>query len=189
MEILAEELWRAIPGYEGRYEASNQGRIRSIPRSITQTGNGGTLFTRKMQGRVLRLAQGPDYLMVALGKTGKWAPHVHDLVAAAWIGEKPSGLCVNHINGIKTDNRAENLEYVTQSDNLKHAYRIGLKTAEGEANGQAKLTEELVRYIRQRPAHESCYVIARQLGVHRVTVREARCGITWKHIPMQTCNS
>lgn len=76
------------------------------------------------------------YLICGIG-------YIHRIVAACFIGSIPVGYEVNHINGIKTDNRASNLEIVTKSENTKHAYRTGLaKPPSGEKNGGAKLSND-----------------------------------------------
>lgn len=103
------EIWLDIPGTGGLYEASSLGRIRS------------------KDGAVAARSHPRGYLRVRIRCAGqKSQDHfVHRLVALAFLGER-QGLEVNHVNGCKTDNRAENLEWVTHSENVAHAYRIGL---------------------------------------------------------------
>lgn len=117
------EEWKEIQGYDGRYEVSNEGRVRSY--SNGRWGNGPS-------SKLLRLKKsGSGYPMVDLRK-----PHaggkveyrlVHRLVATAFI-ENPRGLPqVNHKDGDKTNNHVSNLEWVTPSENAYHAFRTGLK--------------------------------------------------------------
>lgn len=146
METVAE-IWRPIPDHIG-YEASNLGRIRSLERVIPYERNGKTYF-RKWKGRILRPAMNRGYLVTGLG-SDLFVRGVHQWVAMAWYGPPPPGMVVNHINGIKTDNRPENLEYVTNSENVHHAYRTGLLSNQGTTNGNAKLTAEQVRDARRR---------------------------------------
>lgn len=124
---------------------------------------------------------------------------VHRLVADAFLG--PSHLMVNHRNGIKYDNRIENLEYVTNAQNVKHAYDTGLNAnvaaqasarlrrlhlekrvdyAKGRDHYAAKLNEELVRRIRASGGSRA--KIAREMGISEWVVRDVRSRRTWKHI-------
>lgn len=136
MQILTEE-WRACFG--GDYEISSLGLFRRAkPGRRTQVG------------KVLAQMSGcHGYLVVNPVVDGKNVQrYVHDLVALAFLGQRPDGLSVNHINGNKHDNRAANLEYVTHAENMAHAARTGL-SARGERHGAAKINEETVRRIRE----------------------------------------
>lgn len=116
-----KRIWADIPGYEGRYQINKNGEIKSL----VYYYNG---YQNPRRNRILKPSKGRDgYLRVALtdDKGSVKFCRVHRLVLLSFVGE--SNLQVNHINGIKTDNRLSNLEYVTQSENMKHAYRIGLE--------------------------------------------------------------
>lgn len=103
----AEEQWVKIPGMI--YEASDFGNVRR---------NGKTL-------KPLRLPHG--YLQFAPCENGKWSRmYIHRAVALAFIGPCPEGHEVNHKNGCKSDNRPDNLEYVTRSQNMRHAHDTGI---------------------------------------------------------------
>lgn len=93
---------------------------------------------------------------------------VHRLVIETFIGTIPNGMQVNHINGIKTDNRLENLEVVTPQENMRHAVATGLKTGKaGSENSMAKLTDdEYYSVICQIAAGASNQEIADQYGLH-----------------------
>lgn len=105
---------------------------------------------------------------------------IHCAVAAAFIGPKPSGHQVNHRDGNKANNAAENLEYVTPAANVAHALRMGLN-ASGERCGAAKLTAEIVAEIRRRRAGGETYkAIAATVGVAPSTVRFAAKGQSWR---------
>lgn len=121
-------IWRPIKGYEGIYEVSNNGEVRSIDRMV------------KLRGNILRFAKGRNiipnirnkYLCVSLCANGiKKHMTIHRLVATEFIVNKYNKPEINHKNGIKTDNRAENLEWMTHHENVIHAYSTGLVTIEG----------------------------------------------------------
>jgi len=125
------------------------------------------------------------YLKVKLSKDGKWKMRtIHSLVAEAFIGPRPYGLDINHKNGIKTDNRPENLEYCTTSQNCQHAHDIGLgNPCRGEAHRSAVLTEELVKQIKQmQRLGLRNQAIADTLSVPRQMVWRITSGNTWKHV-------
>lgn len=124
---MIKEVWKDIVGYEGKYHVSNLGRVKSLNRVIERQHPKSKTMTIKE--KVLSLAKGENgYLYVNLrsGKTGI-IKSVHRLVAIAFIQNPENKYAVNHKDGIKTNNNIENLEWVTQSENGKHAYRIGLK--------------------------------------------------------------
>ncbi len=172
-EIKNEE-WRDIPGYEGLYQVSNLGNVFSI-----------RLKTRNGVGVLTPLITPNGYHHVNLCNDGEdRRASVHRLVAAAFIGECPPGLVVNHRNGVKTDNHAVNLEYCTQKENDNHSrYYLG-NLKRGEENGSAKLTEEQVKQIRLRYATGmfSQPDLARQYGVDQATIWRIIHRKTWKHI-------
>jgi len=97
--------WRPVVGYEGRYEVSDDGQVRS--------------FVRSPEGRLLKpWVSGLGHKKVALHKNGRQKSHwVHQLVAAAFIGPKPKSKEVRHMNGDGGDNRVNNLRYGTPSEN------------------------------------------------------------------------
>lgn len=116
------EIWKDIPGFEGKYQASNQGRIRSLDRVYDRRNRFGTVYSCKKKGRVLALkysANNAGYISVSIG-AGTYRM-LHRLVAMAFHGTPKIGQVVNHKNGVKTDNRAENLEWVSQRNNCVHS--------------------------------------------------------------------
>lgn len=120
------ELWKDIPGYEGRYQASTEGRIRSVDRIVySKNRYTSKSFPRQLKGLVLR--PGPmksGHLSVVLGKGASGSP-VHQLIARTFIGPPPEGQEVRHKNGDPTDNRLCNLEYGTRTENILDVYKIG----------------------------------------------------------------
>lgn len=110
--------WRDIPGFEGYYQASNTGQIRSLDRVVNTSAG-----TRVARGRVLKqktLKSG--YRAVNLSKNGKYESFVvHRLVASAFLVKQPDMKCVDHINSDRADNRVSNLRWCTQQMNLRHS--------------------------------------------------------------------
>ncbi len=137
-------------------------------------------------GKVLKPhigGKGYYYVGLALGGYVVKQRTVHSLVAETFIGPRPDGLQINHKNGVKTDNRVGNLEYVTCSENAKHAYRMGLTKPpglKGEDLPWSKLDEEKVRYIRSSDL--SLTALARKYGVARSSICQVRTGRTWRHV-------
>ncbi len=118
---MEEEIWKDIPGYEGRYQASNLGRIRSLERLVPCKGG-----CRRIREKILKqhIRDQGGHLGCSLGK-GCNNIGVHRAVALAFHGPAPDGLEVLHINGIPTDNRPENLRYGTQFENILDVYYQG----------------------------------------------------------------
>lgn len=162
---MPEEIWKPIAGFEGRYEVSSLGRVRSI---MDNKGN------RRIKIRKTRLAKN-GYLYLNLWIDGRiYVRKPHRLVADAFL-EKPEGSeCVNHINGIKTDNRAENLEWCTYSDNIRHAIRTGLLKdpakhldmtgVHGKDHPTSKPVEQYTLDGEFIAEYESCVEAANELG-------------------------
>ena len=135
------ETWADVVGYEGMYEVSNFGRIRSKNR-LDYFGN----YRRGKEMYIKR----KNYAHIMLCKDGiRKTFLIHRLVAKAFIDNIENKPFVNHINGNKLDNRVENLEWVTPSENMKHAYKMGLISQKGENHNLAKLCTEDVLEIRR----------------------------------------
>ena len=115
------EVWKDVVGYEGIYEVSNKGRVRSIDRKIYRADR-----VWNLKGKTLKASANRDgYLLVKLCKNSKCVGFsVHRLVAESFIGL--SELDVNHKDGNKENNNIENLEYVSRNKNLAHAVSMGL---------------------------------------------------------------
>lgn len=140
------EQWRPVVGYESTYEVSNLGNVRrSGPAARNGNGRGGGARL----GLHLKQHSVPGgYQVVQLWQDGRPKMRlVHRLVAEAFLGPVPEGREVNHKDGNKRNNGNANLEYVTHSENNKHAYRTGLR--------QAK-TEHLAVYRRKQRRIVAC---------------------------------
>lgn len=120
---MEKEIWKDIKGYEGYYQVSNLGRVKSLERKYWNVVNK-TYSTFKEKIMKQSLDTNGYKIISAQKNRRKRTRTVHQLVAEAFLGHIPCGmkLVVNHINFIKTDNRVENLEIVTvrENSNLKH---------------------------------------------------------------------
>lgn len=168
------EIWKAIPGYDGHYEASNLGRVRSLDR--VSAG-------RRYKGRVLRSnpAATGGYLMVTLYLDGASEPlYVHAAVLLAFVGERPAGAQACHYDGNAKNNLVTNLRWDTRSANMKDAVRHGTIPS-GEDCRFAKLTNREVEDIRRLYDHYNVTQrsLARQFNVTQATVSRAINRSTW----------
>ena len=132
---MNNEIWKDIIGYEGRYQISNLGRIKSVARMVSHF-KGGLMVLRE---RILK-QRFCNYCYVSVIKDGKrYILKAHRLVAIAFIENKNNKPSVNHINGIRNDNRVENLEWCTHKENMIHAANNGLRSLD------AHITKEYIR--------------------------------------------
>lgn len=137
---LAHEEWRPAPGFEADYSVSNLGRVRRDTDAPFRPRIAGGILRPTWRGRYLGVsmrATRPD------GSRYQITASVHRLVAAAFLGDA-SGRQVNHRSGDRSNNRATNLEYCTQVENMQHASRLGL-TARGERHGSRTQPERVPR--------------------------------------------
>ncbi len=165
------EKWKDIPGYEGKYQASGLGQIRSVPRKWVKS------FRIKKQ----RLGNWRGSYYVVSLNCGSECVSVHRLVAMAFYGTPPDGRPeVNHIDGNKLNNLAINLEWVSSSENRLHAYRIGLhkKTKEKQKAAVTGLANERCRFTKKQVIDlftrfhmgENRHKLAKEFGVSRRTI-------------------
>lgn len=131
------EVWKDIQGYEGLYQVSNQGRVKSLERR-TQT--------RVCHEKIMNSQFDTRYLFVRLSKDGKKRNLlIHRLVANEFIPNRDGCPYVNHINGKKTDNRVENLEWCTPSENTVHAIVNDIKRLPNKSVVQCDLQGNTIR--------------------------------------------
>ena len=168
------EEWRPMIRYAGKYLISNAGRVKSIGR---YRRNYDVIIKHGMSHGMY-----PTAYLRCEGK--RTSDPIHRLVAEAFIGPRPTGFQINHIDGNKCNNRVENLEYVSASDNQKHAFRIGLASMKGERHTRHKLTDQIVIEMRRlRSLGETYKNIGKLFGVTKCAASMACRGIRWSHIP------
>lgn len=156
------EQWRDIKGYEGLYQISNFGRIKSL---------------HYKNHRIMSVSvSNKGYERLVLSKNGKHqSVCVHVLVAKTFVANPDNKREVNHKDGDKSNNRADNLEWSTRSENMKHAHKNKLLNLKyGADNPIAKLTVEDVEYIRKNyKSHDKNFcgrALARKFGVSNDTI-------------------
>ena len=173
-----KERWRQVLGFEGFYEVSNMGRVRSVCRLVNCLKG-----ERVIEGRILKQRLGSSgYLSVMLskGEAGETKTPVHRLVAIAFIAE--GGSIVRHLDGCATNNHASNLAWGTHADNEADKLRHGRRPM-GEAHPNSKMTDGHVRKIRELSARGfSQLAIAKALGLNRGVVGYVVRGQAWNHV-------
>lgn len=180
------ERWLPIPGYEGHYEVSDQGRVRSLARIISRTMADGSVQHQLRPERFLRQysRNGSWYPRVTLTvEFEKKTVSVHTLVLSAFVGACPDGQECRHLDGDFLNNRLGNLEWGThpenEADKIAHGTRVN-----GERIKNAALTVADVRFIRRECAlGRQQKDLARQFGVSRATICRIVRGTCWGHVP------
>lgn len=143
---MEQEQWLPIIGYENCYEISSLGRVRSLDRLTKHAKRG---FS-KVKGRLIKTAKRGNYLGGTLYEGGRKKSYdVHRLVAEHFIPNPENKRTVNHKNGIPTDNRMGNLEWMSDSENQKHSIALGLRADRGEDHVNSKLTADQILEIRK----------------------------------------
>jgi len=146
--VMEKEIWKPIVGYEGLYEVSNMGNIRSVTRTVLQPNkNGIPIAYNTLKGKPMKLSKDRyGYLYCTLSKNGKRTQHTaHRMVAEAFLEcEEPSKYCVDHINTVRTDNRVANLRFVSIKENNNNPLTIkNLRTALNDKNLQSRRIETM----------------------------------------------
>jgi len=175
-------VWKDIPGYEGRYQASSLGRIKSLKREFSRTDwRTGKITKVAVKERILKPGKFNKAGHLSVFLRDKENPNgigkpVHQLIMRTFIGEPPQGMEILHINGVSTDNRVENLRYGTRSDNGIDRYRhagCGLKLTKCDVREIRKL---LAKGVQQRQ-------IAQRFNVSDTCIYHIKKGQRFKWIP------
>ena len=173
------EIWKEIPGYEGYYSVSNQGRVRSEDRTITRLKSG---IKEKHKGVILKpwiaKQSGKGYLMVSLSRgTGRSLKiGIHRLILWAFVGIQEKGIDARHLDGNCKNNTLSNLEYGTRSDNLKDAAKhLTIMRPQ-------KLTrDDVIEICKMGRNKISSKIVGEKYNIDRNTVTEIWRGEIWGH--------
>jgi|LakMenEpi03Aug12_release.lakeMendotaPanAssembly.Ray.scaffolds.fasta_scaffold756555_1 hypothetical protein len=176
---MINEIWKDAVGFEGAYQVSSLGNIRSLDRKVNSSiKNNKTILKKGIPIKVCYDKYG--YLKCMLKRKNKT---VHRLVAEAFIPNPLNKAQVNHINGIKTDNRVENLEWVTNEENIKKGVELKLFLY-GSSHKMSKLTEKEVVEIRNKydKKNYNSYRLSREYNVSRTLINYIVSRKNWKHV-------
>lgn len=173
--IPVVEIWLWVAGYEGLYQVSDQGRVRSADRWVKARGQ------TWRPGRILKPNLNGGYLKVSLARPGERQRNfsVHHLVLMAFAGPKAPGQEALHGPGGALDNRLVNLSWGTHPANMRDKMRDGTQSCGETCASNTKLTADLVRQIRQRSRFETQVALAREFGVAQPTISNICTGTTW----------
>jgi hypothetical protein len=175
-----DEVWHPVAGWEGVYEVSDHGRVRSLDRYTNSVTQG----RRLVKGRILKpskVACG-QYYVVQLYLNGCGFPkYVHHLIAEAFIGPRPEGMLVLHGSAGSLVNRPSNLSYGTRSDNMGRDRLRDGTDSRGEKCGTARLTAADVMAI--RASNKTTVELAKIYGVTQSYVSAILTGKNWAHLP------
>lgn len=176
-----KEIWKPIREYEGLYEVSNLGNVRSVSKKWGKREKGYYLYKSKTL-----------YYMVKLSKNNKKRmKSIHRLVAEAFIPNPENKQQINHINGNKYDNRVENLEWVTPNENMIHAYKSGLeKPTKTSAVNQYDIDGNFIQHW-NTIKEAKIYLKNNSLHITDVCLgkRKTAGGFVWKYVGKEECNN
>ncbi len=191
------EIWLPITGHD-RYDVSNFGRVRSWRVVKPLSNRGGTVSVRRVIPRILKLSMTKDgYYVIGLDRDAEGHrgchPRVHRLVALAFLPNPDTLPTVNHLTGLKSDNRAAGLAWSSHADNSKHAWDNGLqkrdrvafanKMVAARRESGVDLPDTLVRLIRNLLAEGfSQGQIRRWSGMKAATIQSIAVGRTYRHV-------
>ena len=177
-----EEIWKDIPGYEGLYQVSNFGKVRSLKRTIKYNGKGKGSGTRIYESIELKQCLNTvGYYQVSLSVNNCRKRYmVHRLVASAFCNHPIGKDYVNHMDGNYLNNKSENLEWVSNRENVRHAIVKGLHRIYGEESHRAKFSNEQVEIIRRiKNRGVSTNDLCILLGVHKSCINRIYNGTTY----------
>ena len=172
---MNKEKWKTIYGFSDKYKISNFGRVKSLSRYNSPS----EIIMKNMLDK-------KGYLRIDLLKNNiRHCFKVHRLVAKAFLKNTKNKPQVNHKDGIKTNNKVNNLEWCTPSENMKHSFKIGLqKNGFGEKSNNSKLLSRDINYIREDyyKYNLSFPLIAYKFNVSRHCIYYIIKGTTWGHV-------
>lgn len=175
--------FKSIPGYIGYYKIDKFGNVLSLPRR--KCLKSGRLWVKSEKLLTWNFGKKKKYPSVALYVNGKnKRMSVHRLVFLSHIGRIPEGMQINHIDGNPNNPKLDNLELVTPSENMQHAFKMGLvKIRYGVDTSAVKLDENKVKQIRKLSEKgQGQTEIAKIFGVHQTNIHYILTGKTWSHV-------
>ncbi len=181
------EIWKDIKNYEGYYQVSSEGRVRSVERKITQTSRSGAIYYRTIPSRILspRLDTEGTYLYVNLSKRNiAKNSAVHRLVIKAFLGKGSPNLEAGHRDGNSLNNFSSNLGWLSKKENAQDKKLHGTHL-QGSDISASKLVEVDVREIKialSKYTYGMCTALSKKYGVGPKAISDIRIGRTWKHI-------
>lgn len=175
---MSREIWKPVNGYEGLYEVSNLGRVRSLPKTVRCDEKRSYFMPSRIMRQTMR-----RYPLVGLVRDGKQTScTVHSLMCIAFYGPRPKGHCVRHLDGDIKNNRLSNLRWGTYVENNADQVRHGTRIM-GERHPLAIATNAIVKEIRRRwNGGESQSSIARDMPLSRRQVCDIARGKRWSHV-------
>lgn len=187
---MSEEIWRDIAGFEGIYEVSNHGRVRSVARSVPVICTVQRSYARHVRERILRGGKGRmGHLSVTLWREHiKTLASVHVLVLEAFVGPRPEGHYGCHIDGRPENNRLSNLYWGTPAQNSADKLRHGTHR-QGSEIPWSKFTEADVARIRSLKGRVSQSKLAVEYGVRQGHISRVMNGRQWRHVAMHTAEA
>ena len=177
------EIWKDIKGYEGYYQISNCGRVKSLERTAIAKCNS----IRRVPEKILSICNDKDgYNIITLTKNSKKKTFkIHRLISQYFIRNPKNKPEVNHKDGNKQNNNINNLEWATESENTTHAHKIGLIDEKGEKNPNSKLSKNQVIQIKKElktPYWGIGVSLAKKFNVSVGMIKDINVNRTWKHI-------
>lgn len=169
---IASSFWKDIPGWEGFYQVSDAGELRSCPRRIEYVFNN-KLVSRFQQSVTLKTMISPNgYHKASLTKPGtRTQKFIHDLVLLTFVGEKPEGAQVCHNDGDRNNNALSNLRYGSAKDNAQDRQKHGTGYfKKGVEHPRSPITQEQLEWIRAQKGRMTQVEIAKRLRIRVTTV-------------------
>lgn len=180
-----KEIWKSVVGFEGFYEVSSYGQVRSVDRTVLSGG-----FYRRRNGKLLSQAirnkHNAIYYVVGLYKEGKSKMKlVQCLVAKAFVPNPENKPQVNHIDGNKLNNHKTNLEWNTAKENKHHSMYVLNSYSHGENHPDAKINDDIVRYLRKQYIDNpniNKAKLGREFGIDKSNIKNILIGKSWRHV-------